>query len=339
MRADTSGILINAEFVKPLFELAPQYDVDPANLLTQADLLAEEIQRPSSYLPFHKVQSLISAALEQYSLPGLGLIYGKTLTLSSHGMAGISAMTQLTVSDLFLLMERISPWAFPPITIKYCQRGDMVGVGFTPALPLGTQYEFLIETICTSFLHNFRYLFPGAELAKVEFGYTKPSHAQMYDELFQCEVSFGQEETLMFVCREMLDKQLALANEQTSRIAEESFYALTPVPTVETLPEKVLKLLKSDLGTYMRADAVAKELSISPRTLRRRLSSINVSFRALLDEVRKDIAIKMLREQRHTFTEIAFALHFCDSSAFANAFRNWTGMSAREFLDRDVASA
>lgn len=336
MKADTSGILINAEFVKPLFDLAPQYGAEPADLLTQADLLIEEVQRPGSYLPFHKVQTLISSAQAYSELPGLGLIYGESLTLSSHGMAGLSAMTQLTFSDLLHLMERVSPWAFPPITVQYRERGDMVGIAFNPAMPLGKQTEFLIETIASSFVHNFHYLFPGSEPARIEFSYSRPDHGDMYERLFQCEVGFGAEETIFFVSKDMLNTQLTLGNAQTSRIAEESFYALTPVPTVETLPEKVLKLLKKDLGTFMRADAVAKELSISPRTLRRRLQSINISFRSLLDEVRKDIAIKMLRERRYTFTEIAFELHFCDSSAFASAFKNWTGMSAREFMERDL---
>jgi len=78
-------------------------------------------------------------------------------------------------------------------------------------------------------------------------------------------------------------------------------------------------------------EALAADLDVSPSTLRRRLEEEGQSYRVILDDLRRDIAIALLAESDRTVQSIAVELGFAESSAFHRAFRKWTGSSPGEY--------
>jgi AraC-like DNA-binding protein len=66
---------------------------------------------------------------------------------------------------------------------------------------------------------------------------------------------------------------------------------------------------------------------VSPRSLERRLNERGVSFKELVSEMRKRLALEYLTSDRHTLTDIAFLLGYSEVSAFNRAFKRWTGSS------------
>jgi AraC-like DNA-binding protein len=67
---------------------------------------------------------------------------------------------------------------------------------------------------------------------------------------------------------------------------------------------------------------------MSERSLRRALADEETSFRDVLDDVRRTIALEMLQANQ-SVTEIAFLLGFSETSALSRAFRRWHGKSIR----------
>lgn len=76
---------------------------------------------------------------------------------------------------------------------------------------------------------------------------------------------------------------------------------------------------------------VASRLHMTARTLARRLEAEGTSFRELREEVRRRYAEDYLRSTTTTATEIAISLGFSDVTAFARAFKRWTGVSPTQF--------
>jgi AraC-like DNA-binding protein len=77
-------------------------------------------------------------------------------------------------------------------------------------------------------------------------------------------------------------------------------------------------------------DAIAAELGTSERTLRRRLRDHGVTFRALVDEVRRERARALVAGGGRPLIEVALEVGFSDASAFSHAFRRWFGHAPRE---------
>jgi AraC-like DNA-binding protein len=82
---------------------------------------------------------------------------------------------------------------------------------------------------------------------------------------------------------------------------------------------------------------VARNLNMSARTLRRKLREENTSFRQLVDELRRDFALRYLRDTDLTVEDIAETLGFSDAANFRHAFRRWTNASPHEFRNASRA--
>ena len=74
-----------------------------------------------------------------------------------------------------------------------------------------------------------------------------------------------------------------------------------------------------------KIDAVAQELGMSSRTLMRRLADQGLTYKSLLDEVRRKLALQYLKDRRINLKQVAYLLGYSEASAFYHAFRRWTG--------------
>jgi AraC-like DNA-binding protein len=79
------------------------------------------------------------------------------------------------------------------------------------------------------------------------------------------------------------------------------------------------------------SDEVARRLSITHRTLHRRLKIFDATYEALFDETRFDLARQLLKNSRASMIDIAAALNYNNASAFTRAFRRRTGMTPSEW--------
>ncbi|WP_366192979.1 SDR family NAD(P)-dependent oxidoreductase [Meridianimarinicoccus marinus] len=90
-------------------------------------------------------------------------------------------------------------------------------------------------------------------------------------------------------------------------------------------------LLRAIPAACATADHVAAELSVSPRTLQRRLQEDGTSFKALVNATRSDLARHYLLSGDLPLAEISFLLGYRDPSSFNRAFRDWTGTTPDRF--------
>lgn len=77
----------------------------------------------------------------------------------------------------------------------------------------------------------------------------------------------------------------------------------------------------------VRVGLVARELGYSRQTLYRRLKVEGVTFKELLDGLRRRLALRFMREEGLSVKDAAYRLGFSDPSAFSRAFKRWTGCS------------
>ena len=88
-------------------------------------------------------------------------------------------------------------------------------------------------------------------------------------------------------------------------------------------------LVRHDACTIDAIDAIGAALAISPRTLQRRLTAAGTSYRALVDEVRADLAWRHVKRSELGLGRIAELLGYRSPAAFSRAFRRWHRTSPR----------
>ncbi len=76
--------------------------------------------------------------------------------------------------------------------------------------------------------------------------------------------------------------------------------------------------------------AIAAQLGLQERTLRRRLAGENSSYGAIVDDVRRKLAIEYLQTTRMSVDDVAWKVGFSDSTNLRRAVRRWTGKTIGE---------
>jgi AraC-like DNA-binding protein len=85
----------------------------------------------------------------------------------------------------------------------------------------------------------------------------------------------------------------------------------------------------------VRIDEVARLLGCSRQTLYRRLKADGATFAGLLDDLRRRLALRFVREQGLSVKESAWRLGFSDPAAFSRAYKRWTGTSPSAARGKD----
>jgi AraC-like DNA-binding protein len=70
---------------------------------------------------------------------------------------------------------------------------------------------------------------------------------------------------------------------------------------------------------------VARSLAMSERTLGRKLAGEGLNFTEILQQLRRDLAVRYLNDRKLHVSKVAWLLGFRDVSAFTHAFKRWTG--------------
>jgi len=107
-----------------------------------------------------------------------------------------------------------------------------------------------------------------------------------------------------------------------------------PLPLADCFDyaETVRALLKPYLAEgYPSAQLAASLMDTSVRTLARKLSECNVTYRNLVDEMRFDLAQGLLKDASGRISDSSRAVGCDDQAHFARMFRRIGGVSPREF--------
>jgi AraC-like DNA-binding protein len=173
----------------------------------------------------------------------------------------------------------------------------------------------------------------------VEFAVAAPQDTREHERVFGCPVRFGQEANRLWVSRVDWERTNRNANTELLRILELRASGLAAeMPELDSVCDAVRSVacLNLDQGPPT-IEQLAKQLSLSPRTLQRRLAAEGASFSELVDQARETTSRRLLHEHSLSLAEIAHLVGFSEQSAFTRAFKKWTGTTPAQFRRSAVA--
>jgi len=196
-------------------------------------------------------------------------------------------------------------------------------------------YRFLVEMEFGIHVSQHRDVMgPSFSARELHVTYSAPEDAAKYPAIFGCRVLFDQSENKFVFDAAWLDDTPKLGNEITySMIVELCDSLMEEFKLHIGLVGKIRHMLLVNLMRPTSFSAVASHLHVSTRSLRRKLSEENTSFRKLVDELRMAMAIKYLRDTDLTVEDIAHAVGFKEAASFRQAFRRWTKAAPQQFRD------
>jgi AraC-like DNA-binding protein len=195
---------------------------------------------------------------------------------------------------------------------------------------LGTDYALaIVMDMCRM---NF-----GASLRplSVTLCRARPADPAAWDKFFGQQVRFGAGRDSVLLSRRDADAALPVSNRQIAgtldAILAKQLADLDRSNVAARCKAELLERLAS--GDTPDVD-IAKSLNMSRRTLQRKLAEADLTYQQLVDDTRRDLALRYIEDPARSITEITFLLGFSGQSAFTRAFRRWTGSAPSDYRAR-----
>ena len=282
---------------------------------------------PEARLPHAVAISLWSAAGQLTNDPNLGLHVAAGIRPGIYGALDYAVRTCATLGEGLRRLALYHRFLHDVAETRLDVEGTRAILSHHLPLPGGAPRP-VSECVAAGWLQASRQA-TGLNFIPLEVGFPHraPDDISEHEELFGCKLQFGCERTELIFARELLDAPLVKADPALQAILEAQVVALIQkLPKGEATTDAVRRQLATELGKGQPTlEQIAPRLHMSSRTLRRHLDDEGTSFRQILMEVRRELALRHLMEGRLAIGEIAFLLGFSEPSAFQRAFKQWTG--------------
>ena len=168
---------------------------------------------------------------------------------------------------------------------------------------------------------------------RVELQRPAPENNKKYLEAFACPVIFSQTNNQVILSSEWLETPLLTANPALYQMLEQQSNAMIKrIGDINQFSNQVRQeILKCIDGNKIDVKRVAQRLSMSARTLQRRLNETGDTFQRILDEVRTEFSVQHIKLNRTSIDELAYLLGFSEPSIYRKTFKRWTGQTPTEY--------
>ncbi|WP_067712518.1 AraC family transcriptional regulator [Nocardia yamanashiensis] len=318
---------------------AREHGVPAATLLKGSGLSEQTLANPDAQIDARTELAVIRNLVRELGeRPNLGLEVGERYRISTFGIFGFACVSSPTLGEAISFALRYLELSFTfCIPVARWQPGEFVARIHDERVPADVR-RFLVERDVTA-MHRVLSDLLGhrVELLRAEFDFPAPPDPSPYVEMYGLTPRFEQPQNLFTFDPAVLDSPLPQANEHTWTMCLTQCRELVSRRRARTgiaaeVRERLVPRGGADgFATPAGIDAVARDLAMSTRTLRRHLDAAGTSYRALLDEVRRALAEEMLTATPLSVSDVAIRLGYAEASTFIHAFKRWTGTTPSAF--------
>ena len=314
-----------------LWKQLEAYGIDPEPLFREENIDPELMFDSGARIPLDRYQRLDLKAAEISGDPFFALKGAEYFRPAHLGALGFAWLARSSLRTAFNRLSRYARLINEKLTVELDEDHEFFYVRIDAQLPLlnerireDGQHAALIK-ICRVIAGN------GFNPARLSFQQDQPEDTGFYFELFRCPIGFGAAHTEFIIHLEDVDKRLTGSNDQLARLNEHIVVKYLAHSEKEDIVNRVKAAIIDQLSSgVVTENSIADGLYMTPRNMHRRLQKDNTSFKLLLTEVRKDLALQYIQDRSKTLTEISFMLGFSEVSSFSRAFKNWTGKPPSE---------
>ncbi|MDI5980301.1 AraC family transcriptional regulator [Amycolatopsis magusensis] len=301
-------------------------------VLAGTSLTPEQVRDPEAQIDAG--QELAVVRNVQAGLPpgrdpdAAAIALGRRYHVTTFGIFGFACISSPTLADTMAFALRYLDLSFTFSIPHVAVDGGEIRLVLHDELVPADVARFLVLRDLSAIYTVMGDLLSPITLRRVELRFAEPSTVDSYVAAFGVRPVFGGPVNLVTLDAAYLDRPLPQANLHTVAICEAQCREMVTRRRARTgishqVRERLIRLGGADTGM----DAIARELMMSPRTLRRRLTEAGTSYRALVDEVREALAEELLATGVLSVEEVAVRLGYAEASSFIYAFKRWKGVT------------
>ena len=328
---------ISVIYVAVMARTLESQGVEPGPWLARYRMTRNQLATPGARISIPRFMRMGHDAINLTGNPALGLDFAHHTRLSDMGMAGLAALCAPTLGEALRTLIR-----FERLT-SYNSRGrshwhPLPGGGalaqFYSISPYNRYNLFVVDAILGGWLQFLRSLAVESLCPEqVDIEYPQPEYAERMRDWMGCPVAFAAGRNALHLSHTVIGA--------ANPYAEPALYRETVALCEQRLADmesgwSTLQRVKDQLTPQLRGRVpamadVASRIGTTEWGLRRALQKQGLTYRALLDETRSELARDYVRDTALSFTDIADLLGFANPSAFHRAFQRWFRSSPGDY--------
>lgn len=311
-----------------VLKLLEQKGIDGRGFAVEAGLPSGFETAPEITAPLPKFRTFMDAAAQASRDDQFGLTLALAVPKGTYALVEFISRSAATLREAMESLARFGriinagvDWVYVP------RQGFGVLEHRVPAETEGLGRILNEYTLAFVTRACFEAVGQGFKPQRLYFAHPAPADAAPLEAFFGVAATFGTGVSGMEVPDAVLDLPMSSSDPALKKYLEEQGRAVLETrPASTDLVGVIRQELVRRLGkTEAKVETVAEALSMSPRTLQRRLEGERTSFQEVLDGVREQLAMSYLVNDALTVSEIAYLLGYSELRAFDRAFRRWTG--------------
>jgi AraC-like DNA-binding protein len=266
-----------------------------------------------------------------------GLHTSQFVQPGSYSVMGYIAMSATTIGEALTRVSQYEKLVGDMGTTRVDQDGSLLRVIWDCRHTRQPVRRHLIENVLGSWVHYTRWLADAdlrPEYIMLEHDAPASDAAAEYEKLLHAPVRFRQKVNALVIRPEVLMHRLRQPDPHLLKVLESTAERrLGELGLASTLTYRVREAIRAciDKSGLPRKELVADMLAMNPRTLLRRLQDEDTTYQDVLDDLRREISMDLLRDAHITQADIAARLGFAEIRSFQRCFKRWTGQTPGEY--------
>ncbi len=317
-----------AAYLKVFLQHAASEQLDVDRLLYGSGVQYDQLMHSGSSVSFLEMRQVLANVTRTLG-PGWHLLLAQRLTVASHGPLGFAAVTAPDLRAAVDVLLRFTGIRGPFLWLAGTLENDRFVIRLYETTQMEEERQSLVELALLA-MQNLLERPLGGEIrdARLTLAYPRPVYVAQLEHAFHAQLEFSASGHKFSFPAKLLDEPCVLHDEAMHRYllmrCEEDMRAVSGVLPAEIAVRQALLARPDELPSLK---SIAAGQHVSPRTLIRRLKRGETSYNAILEDVRKTLAVDYLLRSDLSVNRIGYRLGYQDPSNFGRAFRAWFRMS------------
>ncbi len=304
-------------------------------IIKEANISPELLSDPKNRVTVEQTMDVWKAIVNQTGSHDIGLECGLRARFQTMGVLGYVMMNSSSIIKAWTKLCNYQELVLSIVLQEILIEDDLITFRGVMQEEWQEEFRYTIDFIYTSCLTLIKNC-TSKDIHPLELGFNfpKPSNINRYHEIFDpATIKFSCDNPYITFKKADLEKPITAYDagmfEHFEKLLKEIADEHDSINmTTRAVRNTILKRLKADVP---KSKEIAKELAMSIRTLQLALQNEGTTYQKILNDVRKEVAIKQLTKSHNNVTDVAFLTGFSDISVFSRNFKKWTGLSPSEF--------
>jgi len=331
---------VRSSALHPFLPFLHEIGTPTEKFLTASKIPRKALEEPNCLIPLAAGVTFLNHVSKTEALPTLGLLVGQRTRFEQLGFFGELVRSSLTLYEALDTAQRMIGGFVSGCRLWLEQRGDVawfchqVNQGFNGGSYQNTQFSLMLMLNLIQQASG-----PASKAIAIHLQMPYNKEVASFEVFKDIPLLFGQRFSAIILPIKLFSSPLHPYKQELWLPLKEGanvFQQTAPAVDLIGSLRQVLKVKLREGQTGIQH--IAESAGTSVRTLQRRLNEENIQYLRLLEEARFHLALEFLSQPKVKIKTVALELGYQDCANFSRAFRRWTGMAPKRYLQQSLGS-